>query len=260
MAASSATQAPKHTIPIIDRMMEVLAELERFAAGRTIRELTESLSLPRTTVYRLLNSLQSHDVVRRDDSGAYHLGRRLLSLAAHTSTRFGDAAVATICQPYLDKLAAEIGEGVKLSVLDDEGVMVIAAAQGRREYALTVAAGQRMPVHASAAGKVLLAHLSPETLDYWLSRPMPAYTGKTVIDAKRLKGEFATIRRRGWAEDKGETAPSILAYAAPVFGRDGRVAAALSVPFLAGTPAGQMEKVKAAAVSAARVMSAAIPD
>jgi DNA-binding IclR family transcriptional regulator len=260
MTASDGTQAQKHTIPIIDRMMDVLAELERYAAGRTIRELTESLSLPRTTVYRLLNSLQSHDVVRRDDSGAYHLGRRLLSLAAHTSTRFGDAAVATICQPYLDKLAAEIGEGVKLSVLDDDGVVVIAVAQGRREYALTVATGQRMPIHASAAGKVILAHIGPEALGYWLSRPMPAYTGKTVIDTKRLKIEFATIRRRGWAEDKGETAPSILAYAAPVYGKDGRVAAALSVPFLAGTPISQMEKVKAATVSAAHVMSTVVPD
>ena len=258
--AADGTPAKKHTIPIIDRMMEVLAELERYAAGRTIRELSGSLALPRTTVYRLLNSLQGHDVVRRDEDGAYHLGRRLLSLAAHTSTRFGDAAVAAISQRHLDKLAAEIGEGVKLSVLDDDGAVVIAAAQGRREYALIVATGQKMPVHASAAGKLLLAHLDPEALDYWMSRPLPAYTARTAIDRKRLQSEFAGIRRRGWAEDKGETAPSILAYAAPVFAKDGQVAAALSIPFLAGTPAGQMERIKQAAIQAARALSEDMPD
>ena len=70
--------ALKHTIPVIDRTMEVLGQLERQGAdGVTIRELTQKLSLPRTTVYRILNTLQSHDVVRRDDEGSYHLGRRL---------------------------------------------------------------------------------------------------------------------------------------------------------------------------------------
>jgi len=260
MTKTAGAPPTQHMIPIIDRMMDVLAELERYTGGRTIRELTESLSLPRTTVYRLLNSLQRHDLVRRDDEGAYHLGRRLLSLAAHTSTNFGDGAIPALAQPYLDRRAADVGEGVKLSVLDTDGVVVIAAAQGRREYALTVAVGQRMPVHASATGKLLLAYLGPDAVQYWLSRPMPAYTAKTVNDIKRLQSELATIKRRGWAEDKGETAPSILAYATPIIAGDGRVAAALSVPFLAGTPASQMERIKAAAIGAARDLSASIRD
>jgi len=257
---TTVNQLKRHTIPVIDRMMDVLAELERFDSGRTIRELTEALSLPRTTVYRLLNSLQIHDVVRRDDSGAYHLGRRLLSLAARSSTHFGDAAIVAACQPFMDKLAADVGEGVKLSVLDDEGVVVIAASQGRREYALTVAAGQRMTVHASASGKLLLAYLEPDAVDYWLSRSMPAYTANTVTDIERLRRELAKIKRQGWAEDKGETAPSILAYAAPVFAGDGTVAAAISVPFLAGTPTNHMEKMRLAAIRSAKAMSKAMPE
>jgi DNA-binding IclR family transcriptional regulator len=258
MAAAEGSGARKHTIPIIDRMMDVLDEIERYPAGRTIRELTESLLLPRTTVYRLLNSLQRHDVVRRGEDGAYHLGRKLLSLAAHTATRLGDAAIVTICQPHLDKLAAELGEGVKLSVLDEDGVVVIAAAQGRREYALTVAAGQRMPVHASAAGKLALAHLDDDAIDYWLSRPLPAYTTHTLTSPKRLRNELANIKRRGWAEDRGETAPSILAYAAPVVSANGQLAAVVSVPFLVGTNATQMDKVRLATVRAACAMSSAI--
>ena len=106
--------------------------------------------------------------------GAYHLGRRLLSLAAHTSTRFTDVDLASICQPHLDKLAAELGEGIKLSIIDEDSILVLAAAQERREYALTVAPGQRMSLHVGAAGKLLLAHSEGETLDYWLSKPLPA--------------------------------------------------------------------------------------
>jgi len=72
--------ALKHRIPVIDRMMEVLTQLERRDNGATIRDLVTELKLPRTTVYRILNTLQLHDMVRRDGGGAYRLGRRLLSL------------------------------------------------------------------------------------------------------------------------------------------------------------------------------------
>src|SRR5258707_15191043 len=86
--------ALKHTIPVIDRMMDVLATLERQAEGVTIRELSQKLSLPRTTVYRILNTLQTHDVVRRDGDGGYHLGRRLLRMAAHVSANMHEIDLA----------------------------------------------------------------------------------------------------------------------------------------------------------------------
>ncbi|KEQ06308.1 MULTISPECIES: IclR family transcriptional regulator [Pseudorhizobium] len=249
----------KHTIPVIDRMMDVLCEIERKGRGLSISELTEALKLPRTTIYRILNSLQQHDIVYRDDTGSYHLGRRLLSLAAHVGVRATEFDLAALCQPFLDKLAAELGEGVKLSILDQEGILVLAAAQGKREYALTVAPGQRMPIHAGAASKLLLAYLPPEDLDYWLSRSLVAFTAKTITDPKRLRSEFARIRRLGWAQDKGENAPSIQAFATPVFTRSGRMLAAVSVPFLAGTQPSRMEEIRMAAMETAKAISAVIP-
>jgi DNA-binding IclR family transcriptional regulator len=251
--------ANRHTIPVIDRMMDVLSELAHRDSGLTIRELTETLRLPRTTIYRILNSLQQHSMVRRDDGGAYHLGRRLLSLASHVASRASEFDLAAIVQPFLDRLAADLGEGVKLSVIDQEGILVLAVAQGRREYALTVAPGQRMPIHAGAASKLLLAHLPSEEMDYWLSRPLIAYTGKTITDPKRLRAELAKVRRLGWAQDKGENAPSINAFAAPVFTSTGKTAAALSVPFLAGAEASRMEDIRMAAIDMAKAISRAMP-
>jgi DNA-binding IclR family transcriptional regulator len=249
----------KHTIPVIDRMMDVLGEIEHQDAGLTIRALTQTLNLPRTTIYRILNTLQRHDMVWRDEAGAYHLGRRLLSLASQVASRVSDIDLAAICQPFMDRLASELGEGVKLSVIDRDGILVLAASPGRREYALTVAPGQRMPTHAGAASKLLLAHLAPEDLDYWLSKPLAAYTSKTITDPKRLRTELARIKRLGWAQDRGENAPSILAFAAPVFSKNGKLEAALSVPFLAGTEPTRMEEIRMAAIAAARAMSEAMP-
>ena len=247
----------RHTIPVLDRTMEVLGQLERSGNGLTIRGLTEALALPRTTIYRILNTLQRHGVVRRDERGAYHLGRRLLSLAAHVAARAGDPELADVAQPLLNRLAAELGEGVKLSVIDPDGILVLAGAQGRREYALTVAPGQRVPVHAGAAGKLLLAHLPPEELDFRLAQPLAAYTPKTITEPRRLRAELARIRRAGWAQDRGESAPSIEAYAAPVADREGRVVAAVSVPFLAGTSPARMEEIRLAAIATAGAVTAA---
>jgi DNA-binding IclR family transcriptional regulator len=251
--------ANKHTIPVIDKMMEVLASLERQPGGASIRTLTAELGVPRTTVYRILNTLQQHDMVWRDEQGSYRLGRRLLSLAAHVASRSSGIDLAALAQPHLDRLALELGEGVKLSVLDEQGVLVLAAAQGRRDYALTVAPGQRMPAHAGAASKVLLAHLPADELGLLLAQPLAAYTAKTLTDPKRLRAELARIKRVGWAQDRGENGPSIQAFAAPVFSRGGELQAALSVPYLAGAEASRMEEIRLATIAAARAISDSMP-
>jgi DNA-binding IclR family transcriptional regulator len=248
----------KHRIPVIDRMMDVLGQLERREDGATIRELVTQLQLPRTTIYRILNSLQSHAMVRRDEDGAYYLGRRLLSLASRVAASASRNDLLTVATPVLEALSAELGEGNKLSVIDGDGVLVLAATQGRRPYALSVAPGQRMSLHAGAASKLLLAHLDEGESDLYLSRPLEGFTPKTITDPKRLRSELARIRRLGWSQDKGESGPSILAYAAPVFDAEDRLLAAISVPFLLGTEPSRMEEIRLATIAAGKKISAAL--
>jgi len=259
VAINQGDAALKHRIPVIDRMMDVLAQLERRDTGLTIRDLVSQLHLPRTTIYRILNTLQMHDMVHRDESGAYQLGRRLLGLASHVSAGASQVDLAAIAQPYLDRLAHDLGEGVKLSVIDKNSILVLAAAQGRREYALTVAPGQRMEVHAGAASRLLLSYLPAPELAEWLEKPLVAFTAKTITDPKRLKTELSRIRRLGWSQDKGETAQSIQAFAAPIFDTREEMVGALSVPFLAGTESSRMEDIRLATIAAAKALTEAIP-
>jgi DNA-binding IclR family transcriptional regulator len=250
----------RHRIPVIDRMMDVLALLEKRNNGASIRELVDFLGLPRTTVYRILNTLQHHDVVRRTAEGAYRLGPRLLSLAARTLPDAQDYDLAALSRPHLEALAEKTGEGCKVSVLDGNGVLVVAAVQGTREYALTVVPGQHQPLHAGAASKMLIAHLPKEELDAALGDgDLFRYTAKTITDRKRLATELGKIRREGWSEDRGEYAPSILAYAAPIRDRSGKVVAALSVPFLQGSSPEHMEVIRVAAIAVAGAIAADLP-
>jgi DNA-binding IclR family transcriptional regulator len=249
----------RHRIPVIDRMMDVLLLLERRGNGATIRDLVDQLDLPRTTVYRILNTLQFHDMVRRSSEGSYRLGPRLLALAARAGVDSHDFDLAALALPHLERLATETGEGCKVSVVDRETVLVVAAIDGQREYALTVIPGQRQPLHAGAASKVLLASLSKTELEKRLAQPLVRYTNRTFTNPKRLAAELARIRRQGWAEDKGEYSPSVHAYAAPIRDQNGKVIAALSVPFLAGTSAAHMEQVRAKTIAFASAIAADLP-
>jgi DNA-binding IclR family transcriptional regulator len=250
--------ASQHTIPAIDRMMGVLSALEEQPDGASITALTGALALPRSTVYRILNTLEAHDIVQRRGTGSYRLGPRLRTLAARVPSDAVQLDLAALAQPFLDKVAISAGHSVKLSVLDGDGVLVLAAAQGRRPYALGVTPGQRMSINAGAAGKLLFAFEPPERQADWLSRPLVAFTSRTLTDPKRFKAEAARIRRQGWAQDRGESAPSIYAYAGPIRDRDGRVLAALSIPFLHGTESEQAEDIRLAVISMADEISKAL--
>ena len=250
--------ASQHTIPAIDRMMGILSALEEQPDGASITALTAALALPRSTVYRILNTLEAHEVVQRHGAGSYRLGQRLRALAARVPSGPTQLDIVTLAQPFLDKVAASDGHSVKLSVLDEEGVRVIAAAQGRRPYALGVTPGQRMPINAGAAGKLLFAFEPPERQAEWLSGPLAAFTSRTLTDPTRLKTEAARIRRQGWSQDRGESAPSIYAYAAPIRDHGGRVLAALSIPFLHGTESEQVKEIRLAVIRMADEISQAL--
>lgn len=255
----AADAAQKHRIPVIDRMMDVLAQLERRDGGAKIRELVTALKLPRTTIYRILNTLQLHDMVHRDDGGSYQLGSRLLTLAAHVATGASQVDLVALAQPHMERVAGQVGEACKLSVIDKDGTLVLATASARREYALSVTPGQRLAAHAGAAGKLLLAFLPEAERAEWLSRPMVAFTPRTITDPRKLAAELSRIRRLGWAHDRGEGTPSVLAYAAPIFDSRKQMVAALSIPFLAGTDLGRMEDIRLAVIAAAQALSDAIP-
>ena len=257
--APATSAIDRHRIPVIDRMMDVLALLERRPSGATIREMVEALGLPRTTVYRILNTLLHHDMVRRSDDGSLRLGPRLLALAARTIGNAHDFDLPSLAMPHLQGLSEQTGEGSKVSVLDGDGVLVVAAVQGSRDYALTVVPGQRLPLHAGAASKVLLAHLPKAELSARLGGKLAGYTGRTIRDPHRLSAELAKIRRQGFAHDKGEYAPSINAFAAPIPDRTGKVIAALSVPYLAGADKPHMEKIRVSVIAVAGAIAADLP-
>jgi DNA-binding IclR family transcriptional regulator len=248
----------KNGLPVIDRVSDMLDLLERRPAGVTIRELAQSLLLPRTSVYRSLNTLEAHGIVRRSPAGAYTLGPRLLGLAAQVVVDRDEEDLAALALPHLEQLSLTTGEASKLSILADDRALVIAVAQSSGSVGVAVVAGRSFPLHAGGASKLLLAHLPADQIERVTQAQLPGLTRRTVTDPTVLSHELDEIRRRGYARDRGEYSTSVYALAAPVRDGSGQVVAALSIPFLADADARRQVRLRAALLAEAARLSASL--
>jgi DNA-binding IclR family transcriptional regulator len=245
-------------IPVLERTMEILNVLEMRINGASITDLTRALNAPRTTIYRILNSLHKHRMVRRTPDGAYVLGTKLLSLARRVQGDAVDYNLVELATPFIEQLSETTGQTSKLSVRDGDNVLVLTTVQGNYQYALSAASGQHFPLHAGAASKVLLSYLAVAEIRAILAKPLHAFTKQTIIDTNVLFDELALIRRRGWAEDHGEHYTSVQAIAAPVFNREGDAIAAVSVPFLAPPDPSVMISYRVAIIETANAITGAL--
>ena len=256
---SGNTALEKNKVPAVDRVMAVLAILEQRADGTSIRDLVDALQLPRTTVYRVLNSLEIHGMVRRSVDGTYTLGPRLLSLAARVVRDEGHNDLANLATPHMRRISSTLRQSVKLSVVDGDSALVIATSASVDAFSLNVAPGQRVPLHAGAAGKVLLAHLPPAELQAYLDSDLASYTHNTIVDSARLRAELEQVLERGWADDQGEYTPNVEAYAAAITDHAGATKAALSIAFLSGLSLREREMIRSSVITGAGAISADLP-
>jgi DNA-binding IclR family transcriptional regulator len=247
----------KNGVPIIDRMMDMLNLLQHRQGGASIKDIAGLLALPRSTVYRVLNTLEYHGMVRRSSGSAYMLGPRLLALAAQV-VEGGQYDFAEIGRPHLERLTDVTNEASKISIHGDGGVLVVATAHAAHEYGLSINPGRFLPYHAGAAGKLLMAYLEPGRIDQILQRPLHAYTPRTPVDPATLRMELATIRQQGWSVDSGEYSGLVHAFAAPIRGPNGHVVAAISVPFLGDKSEDAMERIRLTVVRTGAAISTSL--
>ncbi len=240
-----------HRVPVIDRMMEMLGCLERAGAPQGIRELAANTGASRSTAYRILNTLVAHDIAARRGTGLYILGPRLLALAAAVPDAKRWRVLTASLQGMINRLAAETGETVKLSVLDNDQALCVATAQGTAKMALAASIGEHFPLHAGAASKVLLAFMPEADRNRLLAGTLRALTARTVTNATALRAELVRVRRLGWAEDCGEYSTSVRAVAAPLRDAAGHVLGAMSIAHLADRSAAEIASYRAAVLRAA---------
>lgn len=230
----------EHRIPAVERAAEVLGALAEGGSGQ-IRDLSAALGIPRSTVYRILNSLEAHALVARGADNTYRLGPNLLRLARAVPQ---GADLVSVARAPMDALAAALAATVKLSVLDQDSALVVAVAEAPQTYSVTTQVGRRFPLHAGAASKVLAAFAGDAVHKRLLAAPLPRHTPHTITARRAFAAVLAAVHKDGVAEDAGEFVDGVCAVAAPVFDAAGACVAALSIPYLAGERPARRQALK----------------
>jgi DNA-binding IclR family transcriptional regulator len=215
-----------HLTQSVDRAIRLLFALGDEPDGVSVSEVARRLELHKSTVSRLLATLQHHELVTQDDaSELFRLGPGFARLAA---TQEQDVALVPVLRPILEALARETGETVNLAVLRGRDVFHLDQVEAGRYIASTNWAGGLSPVHATATGRVLMAFAPASVVDAILAHDLPRLTDRTLTSAAELRKSLDVVRRSGHAVIVGELEDGLTALAAPVFDGGGRIRAAIS--------------------------------
>ncbi len=224
----SAEQQPQESsIQVLDKASAILDALAQHGAA-SAAELATAIGEPRSSVYRLLASLQRHEMVEPGPRrGSFQLGIRLLQLGSAVIARFNERQAAL---PAMERLHEETGETVFLCIRRDFEAVCIERLDGERVQSLALRLGGSLPLHAGAAPTVLLAW---EAESFWQDyvkqvKPKDPFTGKRLTLAE-LSATLHEVREHGYAVSDEDVTVGIAALGAPVLDYQGAIRASLSI-------------------------------
>jgi DNA-binding IclR family transcriptional regulator len=208
----------------LERAFSVLEAVAERPSGVTA--LAARLDLPKSTVARLLGSLERVGAVERVDRTRWRIGESVARLAGTVSP---ERSLAALARPELARLVRALGEDAGLSVPAGRDVLYVDQLESDHPVQVRDWSGTRAPLHAVPSGLVLLADRSPEEIDHYLAHDLAALTPRTVVDPGELRARLDEVRAQGYAWGLEEFVEGINSVAAPVRDERGRAVAAIHV-------------------------------
>ncbi len=206
----------------IDRASALLIHILECSTPPLLSELSRSHEIPKSTTSRMLSALERQGLIRRDRNGAYIAGD-VLSTFARSQNH--DSVLVARMHTVLEKLAHTTGETANLAVSSNGEMKLIDQVDGHYLLGATNWVGKRIPFHASALGKILLAY-GVATIP--MGR-LEKLASKTITSRPRLLVELEVVRKKGYAIIIDELEDGLVAVAAPIRENDGRVVGAISI-------------------------------
>ncbi|KAA0892837.1 IclR family transcriptional regulator [Pusillimonas sp. ANT_WB101] len=210
------------------RALRILELVSAHGRAMTLAEITGTLSLPKGTVHRLCSLLVSMGYLARDvDDRSYAVGKAMRRMALNTLKH---RSVQSLRHDILTELVKQVGETCNFNALDGTQVVYLDRVEGQWPLRLIFDVGSRVPLHCTASGKLLLAHMradeSSRILPYLR---MDALTPSSITCLMDLERECKDIREKGYSTDREEFIAGMVAVAVPVRDSRGDVAAAVAL-------------------------------
>lgn len=216
--------------PGAQSVSRALTLLKCFSDARpewSLADLAQQTRLNKATVHRLLAALENERFIMRSArTGGYRLGAALIELGG-CAMRSND--LRGVSRRALEALAQETGESTTLEVLSGGEVVILDEVSSRYLLGMSQDVGARLPAHATATGKMLLAHLGADELAAALDGPLERLAPRTVTAKAALRAQLGAIRTAGVAITEDELETGFVAVAAPIVDHEGIVAAAVGV-------------------------------
>jgi DNA-binding IclR family transcriptional regulator len=229
-SASDASSAGAKGAAPVAVLAKAVAVLDHVAEEGEVTpaRLAELTGEPRSTVYRLLASLQELGLIEAGRRrGTYVLGIKLFRLGSTIVSRFDERQAAL---PVMERLNEELGDNIFLCVRRGYEAVCIERIDGARVTLLALALGGSLPLHAGAVTRAILAFEPREFWEEYVEHHgVEVFTPKTPASREALFAELEATRERGYAISDEDVTPGVAAIGAPIFDHTGRVRAGLSL-------------------------------
>lgn len=225
-AADSPSSLERYVIPNLRNACRILKLLGEHPDGLKAADIARTLGIPVTSTLRIMATLQLEGYARKNE-GRFELGPVLIHLG---NASIAGTEIRETAQPVLQELTARTDETSHLAVPCDDRSLIVAVQDSPHPLRAASRPGYLAELHCSSTGKIFLTYLYPNRLNEVISaRPLTRRTAHTISTASDLKREIEQIRKRGYSVDDEEYNPGVRCVAAPVFGSDGAVVAAMGI-------------------------------
>lgn len=219
----------RHSVQSVERAFAVLRSFTAERPVQGVSEIATALGLNRTTVHRLLATLESCGAVHRDPiSHRYTISAGVLQFANvfHQMSNVRDVA-----HQAMVRLRDATGQTAALHLREGSERVTISQVESNQDLRMTYRdLGMPQPLHLGAPGKAILAHLEPDEIDEYLThRHLVAFTEYSITNPVRLRADLEKIRCNGYSLSRQERRPGVVSVAAPLFDNSGLVIGAMNV-------------------------------
>ncbi|TCO60635.1 IclR family transcriptional regulator [Actinocrispum wychmicini] len=214
----------------MQNVLNTLRVLEEVAARQPVGvgELARELEMPKSSVQRALVTLNEAGWIRpaAGEVTRWVMTTKALSVGGRAG---GDLGLRDAAVPIMEELRRRTEETIHLTIPEDDKMVLIERLETAKPVRISMALGHALPMHASANGKAVLAHSTPEVVRRLFAQELPRYTDSTITDPDELRAELAKVRDRGFAVNHGEWRTDVGSVAAAVLNGEEQPIASLSV-------------------------------
>src|SRR3954465_1282562 len=217
---------PPQGDPVVDRAFALLSSFDAGHRSLSLGELSRRSGIPTSSTLRLATRLMAWGALERGADGRFTVGLRLWEVASLAPRGQGLKQVAL---PFMGDLEEVTRQHVLLAVRDGADALLVERLSAHQAMPVLYRVGGRLPLHSTGVGLVLFAFADPAFQEDLLAQPLVHLPENVPVSPAALRRTLAEVRRDGLATIRRRAPQPLVSVAAPVFGADDKISAALSV-------------------------------